>query len=64
MSEIKEMNGLMSNILAQLQICREFIDEQFEAYGYDSAFFDVDIILKVKVDKLGVEVCEKWNRLE
>jgi len=64
MSEIEEINDMMSNVLAQLQICREHIYKEFDKSGYDLAYFDTDISLKVQVGHVKVEVCEEWKQLE
>lgn len=59
-----ELNELMTAILAQLQECKRLIDTQFDEHGYDAAYFDLDIVLSVKIDTLKVEVTEKWDRME
>ena len=64
MADSEELNEFMADILSKLQACRESIDNGFEAHGFDMAFFNVKIILKVQVDNLRVGVYDEWKRLE
>ncbi len=64
MTDSEELNELMADLLLKLQACREFIDDGFEAHGFDMAFFDVKINLEVQVDNLRVGVHDEWKRLE
>lgn len=59
----EELNRMMSKILAHLQICRERVDQEFDGSGYDAAFFDVEITLKVKFGDLVVGVCDEWEAM-
>jgi len=55
---------LMSEIHEELLICKALIDDKMNHSGWDSAYFDVDIDLKVKFGESTVRVHESWEALE
>jgi len=55
---------MMSAVLRQLLICKEKVDDIMNDSGWDAAYFDVEISLKVKFGGVVVEVGEGWEALE
>jgi len=59
----EETEEITVEVLKILQKTKEEIETKgFE--GYDAAYFDVNIDLKVSVDDQTVRVHEKWKRLQ
>jgi len=55
---------LISEIHEELLICKALIDDKMNHSGWDSAYFDVDIELKVRFGESTVRVHEGWEALE
>ena len=64
MKDNDEIVDMMADILRCLARCREEIDEVFLTHGYDSAYFDVDINMRVSIDDITVDVSESWEKME
>jgi len=64
MTEEEEITEMCKDILELLVKTKKDILDKFMFYGYDPAYFDVDIGLKVKIDDKILEVKESWNRLK
>jgi len=59
-----QTNDMMNKIYGELLICKQLIDDIMDHSGWDTAYFDVDIDLKVKFGHNTVRVNEEWKALE
>ncbi len=54
---------MCKDILSLLHQCKEEIFEIFHKHGYDSAYYDVTIDLRVQIDEVNLNIKEKWESL-
>lgn len=59
-----QTQNLISAIHSELLLTKVKIDDLINSSGWDAAFFDVDIDLKVRFDKSTVKVREAWKAIE
>jgi len=59
-----QTQDMMNAILGELLIVKEKIDDLMNSSGWDSAFFPVDIILRVKFGDVAVEIHDGWEAME
>ena len=57
-------NDMMNRIHGELLICKTLIDDIMEHSGWDAAYFNVEIDLKVRFDNSTVRVREAWRKME
>jgi len=62
-TEEEEITEMCKDILEILIKTKNSIKDKFTEYGYDAAYFDVDIRLRVKIDDKVLETKERWNKL-
>jgi len=63
MTEEEEITDMCKDILEMLVKTKKSIVDKFIEYGYDIAYFDVDINLRVKIDDKVLEIKERSNKL-
>ena len=63
-SDYYQTNDLINTIHGELLLTKEKIDDLLNNSGWDAAFFDVDIDLKVCFDKSTVRIRDKWRAIE
>ena len=63
MTEEEEITEMCKDTLEMLVKTKKSIVDKFIEYGYDIAYFDVDINLRVKIDDKVLEIKERSNKL-
>ena len=63
MTEEEEITEMCKDILEMLVKTKKSILDKFMEYGYDVAYFDVEIKLRVKIDDKVLEIKERSNKL-
>ena len=63
MTEEEEITDMCKDILEMLVKTKKSIVDKFIEYGYDIAYFDVDINLRIKIDDKVLEIKERSNKL-
>jgi hypothetical protein len=62
LTEEEEITNMCKDILEMLVKTKKNIIDKFMEYGYDGAYFDFDLLLKVKIDDKSMQVKEKWKK--
>ncbi len=57
----KALLDMCAEMVRVLDACREKVFEMFDKYGYDAAYFNLDIDLSVKIDQFTARVKEQWE---
>jgi len=63
-SDYCQTRDMMNAIVGELLLTKEKIDDLMNSSGWDSAYFPVDITLRVKFGYITVEVCDGWEAIE